>query len=56
MPVPGESFTFGTLAEAQALGDLRALQALGRRVARIRLPSAGAASLGNLAAEALAGV
>ena len=56
VPVPGESFTFGTLAEAQALGDLRALQALGRRVARIRLPSAGAASLGNLAAEALAGV
>ena len=56
VPVPGESFTFGTLAEAQALGDLRALQALGRRVARIRLPSAGAASLGRLAAEALAGV
>ena len=56
VPVPGESFTFGTLAEAQALGDLRALQALGRRVARIRLPSADAASLDRLAADALAGV
>ncbi|MDE3266941.1 MAG: glucose-6-phosphate isomerase [Chloroflexota bacterium] len=55
-PVPGESFSFGTLAEAQALGDLRALQALGRRVARIHLPSADAASLGKLAAESPASV
>ena len=52
VPVPGESFSFGTLAAAQALGDLRALQALGRRVARIHLPTADFASLGEIAAGA----
>ena len=30
-------YTFGTLADAQALGDLWALQQLGRRVARVQL-------------------
>ena len=54
VPVPGESYSFGTLAEAQALGDLRALQALGRRVARIRLPSIDESSIGAMAAEATA--
>jgi glucose-6-phosphate isomerase/transaldolase/glucose-6-phosphate isomerase len=39
IPVPGESYTFGVLADAQAQGDLKALQDLGRRVARVRLPS-----------------
>ena len=34
--IPGESYTFGMLARAQADGDLRTLQALGRRVARIK--------------------
>lgn len=37
VPIPGEGYTFNVLADAQALGDLRALQALGRRVARVRL-------------------
>ena len=54
VPVPGESYSFGTLAEAQALGDLRALQALGRRVARIRLSSIDESSIGAMAAEATA--
>ena len=31
--IPGESFTFGVLADAQAEGDLDALRAQGRRVA-----------------------
>ena len=35
--IPGVPYTFGTLADAQALGDLRALQQLGRRVARVQL-------------------
>jgi transaldolase/glucose-6-phosphate isomerase len=35
VPIPGQPFTFGTLIDAQALGDLQALRAQGRRVARI---------------------
>ena len=35
LPIPGEPYTFGALADAQALGDLQALQALGRRVIRV---------------------
>lgn len=37
LPVPGEPFGFGALAEAQAIGDYEALKAAGRRVARVRL-------------------
>ena len=37
VPIPGEAYTFGVLADAQALGDLRALQELGRRVVRVQL-------------------
>jgi transaldolase / glucose-6-phosphate isomerase len=35
LPVPGWRESFGTLIAAQALGDLRALQARGRRVLRL---------------------
>ena len=35
VPIPGQAYTFGTLIDAQALGDLRALRAGGRRVARV---------------------
>ena len=35
--IPGEAFTFGVLADAQAKGDLDALAAQGRRVARAAL-------------------
>ena len=35
LPIPGKPFTFGTLIDAQALGDLQALRARGRRVARV---------------------
>ena len=37
IPIPGWPFSFGTLADAQALGDMQALQALGRRTVSIRL-------------------
>ncbi len=35
--VPGRSYSFGTLIDAQALGDLRALRAGDRRVARVTM-------------------
>jgi glucose-6-phosphate isomerase/transaldolase/glucose-6-phosphate isomerase len=37
IPIPGMHYTFGTVADAQALGDLRALQSAGRDVALVRL-------------------
>jgi transaldolase / glucose-6-phosphate isomerase len=37
LPIPGWGLTFGTLERAQALGDLEALLAQGRRVLRIHL-------------------
>lgn len=51
IPVPGEFFTFGVLADAQALGDLRTLQSLGRRVVRVHLKSGD----GDALSAALAG-
>ncbi len=36
VPIPGQPYTFGTLIDAQALGDLRSLRAQGRRVARVK--------------------
>ena len=35
--IPGRPYTFGQLSEAQALGDLQALQSVGRRVAWVRV-------------------
>jgi len=49
LPIPGEPYTFGVLANAQALGDLQALQSLGRHVIRIHLGSGDAISLRELA-------
>ncbi|MFW6056813.1 MAG: glucose-6-phosphate isomerase [Chloroflexota bacterium] len=37
IPLPEQPYTFGVAADAQAQGDLEALKALGRPVARIRL-------------------
>ena len=51
VPIPGEPYTFGVLADAQALGDLRALQGLGRRVARIHLDSDHEAAIRRLYKE-----
>jgi glucose-6-phosphate isomerase len=37
LPVPGKSYSFGRVADAQALGDFQALQAVGRMVVRTSL-------------------
>jgi hypothetical protein len=37
VPIPGRPYSFGTLIDAQAAGDLRSLWARGRRVARVTL-------------------
>ncbi len=37
IPIPGEEFTFGALADAQAAADLQALKDAGRRVAAVSL-------------------
>jgi glucose-6-phosphate isomerase/transaldolase/glucose-6-phosphate isomerase len=37
IPVPGKPYTFGVLADAEAMGDKEALQAAGRRVISIHL-------------------
>jgi transaldolase / glucose-6-phosphate isomerase len=37
--IPGQGMTFGTLQRAQALGDYEALNARGRRILRLHLPS-----------------
>jgi glucose-6-phosphate isomerase len=52
IPIPGESYTFGTLKRAQALGDLRSLQSRARRVARLHLGRDATAGLRMLAEAA----
>jgi glucose-6-phosphate isomerase len=37
VPIPGMPYTFGVLADSEALGDLRALRSLGRHVCSIHL-------------------
>ena len=49
--IPGERFTFGLLADAQAKGDLDALAARGRRVARVAVQGDAAAAVDALARE-----
>jgi glucose-6-phosphate isomerase len=39
LPIPGESFSFGTLELAQALGDFASLNAAGRRALHVHLPA-----------------
>ena len=51
LAIPGRPYTFGTLADAQSTGDLQALQALGRRTARVHLgaqPASGIQQLESL--------
>ena len=49
--IPGQAFTFGVLADAQALGDLQALESAKRRAARIHLGSDAPAGILALAGE-----
>jgi len=37
LPIPGKPYTFGILADAEAKGDMEALQAAGRRAISIHL-------------------
>ena len=48
--IPGQQYSFGVLASAQALGDLRALQAAGRRVCRMD-PGGGCVAVVNALAR-----
>jgi glucose-6-phosphate isomerase len=40
LPIPGESFTFGVLKQAQALGDFEAMRQRGRRILRVHFRDA----------------
>ncbi len=51
LPIPGEPYTFGMLADAQALGDLQALQSLGHRVVRIHSDTGDVAAIKKLVSE-----
>ena len=48
LPIPGAPYSFGVLANAQALGDLEALRSSGRRAARCRLEQVDQAAIGAL--------
>ena len=50
LEIPGQPYSFGVLASAQALGDLRALQAAGRRVSRMD-PGGGCVAVVNALAR-----
>lgn len=43
--IPGQPYTFGTLAQAQAVGDFQSLQARHRTVVRVRLGSRAAQAI-----------
>ena len=49
--IPGQPYSFGVLASAQALGDLRALKSAGRRVSRLDSNEGCAAAVAALARE-----
>jgi len=51
LSIPGKPYTFGVVADAQALGDLQALQSAGRRVIRIHLSQGGEAAIRQLASQ-----
>jgi len=51
LPIPGKPYTFGVVADAQALGDLQALQSSARRVARVHFSRVDAVALSRLVSE-----
>jgi hypothetical protein len=56
LPIPGQLYTFGTLKQAQALGDFHSLSSRGRRAIRVDLGEsalAGLRRLNDLLGEAL---
>ncbi len=54
--IPGQPFTFGTLEQAQALGDFASLDAAARRAVHVHLPSEDPTLIRTLAAALLAHV
>lgn len=50
LSIPGQTYSFGTLAQAQAVGDLQSLQSRGRPVVQVRLGAAAPAALRALGA------
>jgi glucose-6-phosphate isomerase len=48
LPVPGKSYSFGIVADAQALGDFQALQVAGRTVVRVNLHGSKASIIESL--------
>ncbi|MGC8916705.1 MAG: transketolase [Thermoanaerobaculum sp.] len=50
LPIPGQRHTLGQLRLAQALGDVAALEAAGRKVLHLHLPDAAPEALASLAA------
>jgi glucose-6-phosphate isomerase/transaldolase/glucose-6-phosphate isomerase len=51
IPIPDRPYSFGVLAHAQALGDLRALRSAGRYVARVHLDRTDGAAINGLLSE-----
>ena len=48
LPIPGEAYSFATLRNAQALGDLQVLRRRGRRALRVNLGADVDAGLATL--------
>jgi hypothetical protein len=55
LAIPGESFTFGILERAQALGDFQSLDRTGRRAMLVSVPRADRAALARILDEIVAG-
>jgi glucose-6-phosphate isomerase len=51
LPIPGKPYTFGTVADAQALGDFQSLQAAGRQVIRIQMSQSEVSVIKRLVAQ-----
>jgi len=51
IPIPGKAYTFGVVADAQALGDLQTLQSLGRSAVRVHFRRGDQASILKLVKE-----
>ena len=51
LAIPGSPFTFGVLADAQAVGDLQALRASGRRAVRVDAGSSPEVGIRRMAGE-----
>ena len=51
LPIPGKPYTFGVLADAQAVGDFQSLQSLGRTIMRIHFSRDDEVDISKLGSE-----